>query len=63
LNKGDFFTVYLNGTVMTVCILGFYQEEYTGEEMAILAVVGQENMVFMPLDDLEALFPRYRYIN
>ena len=28
LNKGDLFTVYIDGTIMTVCVLGFYNEEY-----------------------------------
>jgi len=49
--------------MMTVCVLGFYNEEYSGEEMAIIAVVDQENMVHVPLEDLEALFPRRRFIN
>ncbi|MGE5390182.1 MAG: hypothetical protein ACM3PE_03875 [Deltaproteobacteria bacterium] len=63
MNKGDLFTVYMNGTMMTVCVLGFYNEEYTGEEMAILAVIDQDNMVHIPLDDLEALFPQKKFIN
>lgn len=63
MNKGDLFSVYMNGTMMTVCILGFYNEEYTGEEMAILAVVNQDNLVHMPIEDLEALFPQKRFIN
>ena len=63
MNKGDLFNVYLNGSMMTVCVLGFYNEEYSGEEMAIIAVVDQENMVHVPLEDLEALFPRRRFIN
>ena len=63
MNKGDLFNVYLNGTMMTVCVLGFYNEEYSGEEMAIIAVVNQENMVHVPLEDLEALFPHRRFIN
>jgi len=63
VNKGDLFTVYMNGTIMTICVLGFYNEEYTGEEMAILAVIDQDNMVHIPLDDLEAFFPQKRYVN
>ncbi|MGR6835258.1 hypothetical protein [Syntrophomonas erecta] len=63
MNKGDFFTVYMDGVMMTVCVLGFYNEEYTGEEMVILAVVNQENMVHVPLDDLEILLPRFKYMN
>ena len=63
MNKGDLFTVYMNGAMMTICVLGFYNEEYTGEEMAILAVINQDNMVHIPMDDLEALFPQKRFIN
>lgn len=63
MNKGDLFSVYMNGNMMTVCVLGFYNEEYTGEEMAILAVVNQDNLVHMPIEDLEALFPQKRFIN
>lgn len=48
---------------MTVCVLGVYSEEYTGEEMVILAIIGQENMVHVPLNDLESLFPSPKYIN
>ncbi|MEN6351804.1 MAG: hypothetical protein ABFD08_20760 [Syntrophomonas sp.] len=63
MKQGDLFSVYMNGVMMTVCVLGFYNEEYSGEEMAILAVVSQEDMVHVPVDDLEALFPRRRYVN
>ena len=63
MNKGDLFTVYMNGAMMTICVLGFYNEEYSGEEMAILAVVDQDNLVHMPIEDLEALFPQKRFIN
>lgn len=63
LNKGDLFTVYIDGTIMTVCVLGFYNEEYSGEEMVILAVVNQDNLVHVPLDDLESIFPQRKYMN
>jgi hypothetical protein len=63
VNKGDLFTVYVNGNMMTVCVLGSYREEFSGEEMVILAVVSQENMVHIPLEDLDMLFPQKRYIN
>jgi len=49
--------------MMTICVLGFYNEEYSGEEMAVIAVVNQENMVHVPLEDLEILFPRSRFVN
>lgn len=63
MNKGDLFTVYMDGSMTTLCVMGFYSEEYSGEEMVILAVVKQENMVHIPLDDLHALFPRRKHIN
>lgn len=63
MNKGDIFSIYLNGVMMTICVLGFYNEEYSGEEMAIIAVVNQENMIHVPLEDLEVLFPRQRLVN
>ncbi len=63
MNKGDLFTVYMEGTTMTVCVIGFYKEEYSGEEMVILAVVNQENMVYMPLHEIEAIFPKQKRYN
>lgn len=63
LHKGDLFTVFLDGVVMTVCVLGLYSEEYSGEEMVILAVIGQENMVHVPLYELESIFPSRKYVN
>ena len=63
MNKGDLFTVYLDGVAMTICVLGMYTEEYSGEEIVILAVIGQENLVHMPLTDLKSLFPTPKYIN
>lgn len=63
MNKGDLITVYLNGILTTICVLGFYNEELSGEEMAIIAVVNQENMVHVPREDLEVLFPRSKFIN
>ncbi len=63
MNKGDLYTVYLNGVMMTVCVLGFYSEEYSGEDMVILAVVNQDNMVYLPLGDLQALFPRLKQVH
>lgn len=63
MNRGDTFTVYMDGAVMTVCVLGFYSEEYSGEEMVILALVSQDNLVHVPLDDLQALFPQRKYVN
>ncbi len=63
MNKGDMFTVYLDGNMMTICVIGSYKEEYSGEEMVILAVVSQDNLVHVPADDLDLLFPQKKYIN
>jgi hypothetical protein len=63
LDKGDMFTVYLDGNMMTICVIGSYKEEYSGEEMVILAVVSQDNLVHIPADDLDLLFPQKKYIN
>lgn len=63
MKKGDLFTVYLDGVMMTVCVVGFYNEEYSGEEMVILAVVSQDNMVHVPLEDLDGLFNQRKYVN
>jgi hypothetical protein len=63
LDKGDLFTVYMDGNVMTICVLGSYNEEYSGEEIVILAIVNQENMVHIPVTDLNMLFPHKKYIN
>ncbi|HZJ85241.1 MAG TPA: hypothetical protein VFD02_06850, partial [Syntrophomonadaceae bacterium] len=56
MDRGDIFTVYVDGMVMTVCVLGFYSEEYSGEEMVILAVVNQDNLVHVPLTDIRSIF-------
>lgn len=63
MNRGDTFTVYMDGVAMTVCVLGFYNEEYSGEEMVILAMVSQENLVHVPLEDVQTLFPQRKYVN
>jgi|LSQX01.3.fsa_nt_gb hypothetical protein len=63
MNKGDMFTIYLNGVIMTVCILGVYREEYSGEEMVILGVIEQENMIHVPLNELESIFQTSKFIN
>lgn len=63
MNRGNMFTVYMDGNMMTVCVIGSYKEEYSGEEIVILAVINQENMVHVPLEDLDILFPRRKYLN
>ncbi|NLV22796.1 MAG: hypothetical protein GXY49_12590 [Syntrophomonadaceae bacterium] len=58
MNRGDLFTVYMEGIMMTVCVIASYKEEYSGEEMVILAVINQDNMVHVSREELEYLFPR-----
>lgn len=57
------FTVYMEGAMMTVCVIASYKEEYSGEEMVILAVVNQDNMVHVSVEELEYLFPRGKFMN
>ncbi len=63
MDRGDIFTVYVDGMVMTVCVLGFYSEEYSGEEMVILAVVNQDNLVHVPLTDIRSIFNQNKYMH
>lgn len=63
LNKGDILTVYVNGEVMTLCILGFYNEEASGEEMVILALINQDNLLHIPLENLESVFSSSKHFN
>ncbi len=63
MNRGDLFTVLYNGVLVTICVVGTYLEEFSGEEMAILAIVTQDNIVHMPVNDLDALFPGKKYLH
>lgn len=63
LNKGDILTVYLDGEIMTLCILGFYYEESSGEEMAILAIINRDNLLHISLENLESIFTSSKHLN
>lgn len=63
LNKGDILTVYVNGEMMTLCILGFYNEEASGEEMVILALINRDNLLHIPLENLESVFSSGKHFN
>ena len=63
MNKGDFFTLYWEGVALTVCVVGFYQEEKTGEDIVVLALVQQENLVHIPLDQLEEISVEGKLVN
>lgn len=63
MNKGDFFTLYWDGIALTVCVVGFYQEEKTGEDIVVLALVQQENLVRIPLDQLEEIPVEGKLVN
>lgn len=63
MNKGDLFNVYLDGVMMTLCVLGSYKEEYSGEEVVVLAVISPDNMVHVPLSDLSIFLPIRRYLH
>lgn len=63
MNKGDLFTVYFNGAMTTVCVLGSYREEFSGEEMVVLALIKPDNLFHIPLDDLKILYAGRRIMN
>ncbi|MGE5372109.1 MAG: hypothetical protein ACM3QZ_08990 [Solirubrobacterales bacterium] len=57
MNKGDLLTVYMNGKAMTICVVGSYKEDYSGEEMVVLALINPDSMVHVPISDLDIFFP------
>lgn len=63
MNKGDLLTVFMNGKAMTICVVGSYKEDYSGEEVVVLALVSPDNMVHVPLSDLDILFPGRRRLH
>jgi hypothetical protein len=63
LNKGDIITVYYDGEVMTLCVLGFYNEQHSGEEMVLLALITRDNLLHVSLEDLESMFFNKRNFN
>ncbi|NLV16431.1 MAG: hypothetical protein GXY50_04370 [Syntrophomonadaceae bacterium] len=63
MNKGDLLNVYLNGVLMTICVIGSYKEEYSGEEVVVLALVSPDNMLHVPLSDLNAFYPVRKVYN
>lgn len=63
MNRGDLFTVYMEGNALTLCLIGSYQEEYSGKEVAVLALVKQDDLMYIPLGELERLFPKKVYLH
>lgn len=63
MNKGELFSVHLDGTKLTVCVVGFYQDEDIGEEVVILAVVNKDQMLHIPVNDLHVGPPLSRQLN
>lgn len=57
MNRGDIFTVYMEGAALTLCLIGSYREDYSGEEVAILALVNQDDLMYIPVWELERIFP------
>ena len=62
MNRGDLFTVYLDGVMLTVWLLVLIMKNIR-EEIAILAVVSQDNLVHVPLQELNALFPAKKFMH
>ncbi|MGE5404408.1 MAG: hypothetical protein ACM3UZ_11745 [Acidobacteriota bacterium] len=63
MNKGDLFNVYLDGVMMTICVIGSYKEEHSGEEVVVLALISPDNMLHIPLSDLNVFFPAKKNLN
>ncbi|MGE5398303.1 MAG: hypothetical protein ACM3MK_12340 [Chitinophagales bacterium] len=63
MNKGDLFTVYFEGVKMTVCVMGSYQEEYSGEEVVVLAVITPDNILHIPINDFSIFFQNRKTLN
>jgi hypothetical protein len=63
VNRGDLFSVYLNGVMMTICVIGSYNEEYSGEEVVVLALISPDNMLHIPLSDMTRFFPGNKVMN
>lgn len=63
MNKGDLINIYFNGMTITVCIVGFYVEEVSGQEIALLAVVPPDSLFHIPTSDLASILNSSRLLN
>jgi len=63
MDKGDMFTVYVDGVQMTVCIVNIYKEEGSGRDVAVLAVIDKDNLIHIPVSDLQAFFTSKQWAN
>lgn len=63
MDKGDIFTVNINGSQVMVCIVDHYTEEVSGQEMVVLALISQDNVFQIPAQDLEPLFSDGKRLN
>lgn len=63
MDKGDLFTVYLDGVQMTVCVVNIYKEEQSGEDVVVLAVIDRDNLIHIPLADLNTFFSAKKWVN
>ena len=63
MDKGDLFTVYLDGVQMMVCVVGVYREDLSGEDVVVLAVIDKDNLIHVPLAELNSVFSTTKYVN
>jgi len=63
VNKGDLVDININGQKMTVCIVGFYVDDDSGEEVALLVVVPPESLLHVPVDNLAGALESGRWWN
>lgn len=63
MDKGDLFTLYLDGIQMTVCVVSIYKEELSGQQVVVLAVIDRDNLIHIPLADLNSLFSTKKWVH
>lgn len=63
VNKGDLVDIIVDGQILTVCVVGFYIDEDSGEEVALLAVVPPKALLHVPVDNLAGSLDTNRWWN
>ncbi|MGE5381059.1 MAG: hypothetical protein ACM3NT_08350 [Methylocystaceae bacterium] len=52
MKKGDLVEFNINGKTVTVCIVGFYTDDDSGQEYALLVEVPPDSIMHISLDKL-----------
>ena len=48
---------------MMVCVVGVYREDLSGEDVVVLAVIDKDNLIHVPLAELNSVFSTTKYVN